>query len=218
MAAGVVAGLLVPIGWYGLHSTRADDAASAAGTASATSRSATPASTLGHLGSPGRPSLRTESPATAPGQAVESTEPPTSVVVPLPTRLGGGTPVSPSTTELADQLRLVPEHLAELAEEPGGEVPPTIIRRLEDAQAQGTALGERLGLDPSDTDLLASRFTNQLVRVERQMQISPQPVKLADVQEMVTRDTLEDLRRNLGDDVAKAAEQDVRGLQPLRPR
>ena len=138
------------------------------------------------------------------------------MIVPVPARFGGGKPVSTSTTELADRLQLAPTELGALAEEPGGELPQTIVRRLEDAHAQGAALASRLGLDSPEGALLAGRFTNQLVRIERQLQLSPQPVKFEDVVEMVTHDTLEDLRRNLGDAVAKAAELDVRGLQPLR--
>jgi hypothetical protein len=139
-----------------------------------------------------------------------------SVIVPIPRRLGGDTPVSPSTADLADRLQMVPAELAELAEEPGGELPPTIVSRLEGAHAQGTALGGRLGLNPPDGELLAGRFTNQLVRLERELQRSPAAVKFEDVLEMVTRDTLEDLRRNLGADVAQAAESDLRGLRPLQ--
>lgn len=153
--------------------------------------------------------------APAVDEPAESAQPPTSTIVPIPARLGGGKPVSPSTADLADRLQVVPAELAELAEEPGGELPQAIISRLEDAHAQGTALGDRLGLDPPGGELLAGRFTNQLVRLERELKRSPQPVKLEDVLEMVTRDTLADLRRNLGEDVAQAAESDVRGLKPL---
>ena len=149
-------------------------------------------------------------------EQLASGQPPTSIVVPVPVRLGGGKPVSPSTADLADRLLLVPAELADLADEPGGELPQTIVSRLEDAHARGTALGDRLGLDQSGGELLAGRFTNQLVRLERELQQSPPGVKLEDVRDMVTRDTLEDLRRNLGEDVANAAESDVRGLQPLR--
>ena len=137
------------------------------------------------------------------------------MVVPIPPRFGGGKPVPPSTAELADRLHLVPAELADLAKERGGELPQDIVRGLEDAHARGTALGDRLGLDQAGNELLAGRFTNQLVRLERQLQLSPQ-AKFEDVLEMVTRDTLQDLRSNLGDDVATAAGSDVRGLKPLR--
>lgn len=216
VAAGVFAGLLILVGyWLGRRSTSADEAASAA--AASKSRSPNPAASLGRGGSTGWSALRPGASASAPDPQADPGQTATSIIVPRPRRLGGDQPVSPSTTELADRLGLAPTDLGALAEQPGGDLPPNIIRQLDDAHTQGAALGDRLGLAPPERDLLAGRFANQLVRLERQLEKSPQPVKFEDVQEMVTHDTLEDLRRNLGDDVAHAAEQDVRGLQPLRP-
>jgi hypothetical protein len=215
MAAGVLASALVVVGWFGLRSTSGDGSASADGTDSSASRSANPAPSVAHRGPAGRPDLRALV-APAVEAPAESAQPSTSMVVPMPPRLGGDTPVSPTTADLAARLQLVPAELADIADEPGGELPPTIVSRLEDAHDRGTALGDRLGLEPAGGELLAGRFTNQLVRLERELKRSPPEVKREDVLEMVTRDTLEDLRRNLGDDVAQAAEPDVRGLKPLR--
>jgi hypothetical protein len=216
LLAGTALGVaLVLVAWFGLRSTGRDESASANGSSSA-SRSANPAASLAHRGPTRRLDLRSGFVAPAVEAPVESATPPTSMVVPIPSRLGGGKSVSSSTTALANRLQLVPAELADLAEEPGGDVPQHIARELEDAHARGTALGDRLGLDPPDAELLAGRFTNQLVRLERQLRQSPHGVTFEDVSEMVTRDTLQDLRSNLGEDVAKAAESDVRGLKPLQ--
>jgi electron transfer flavoprotein alpha subunit len=72
---------------------------SADGTGSSATRSASPIPSLARRGSTGRPELR----AGLVASAVD--EPPTSINVPIPVRLGGGKPVSPSTTELADRLQ-----------------------------------------------------------------------------------------------------------------
>ena len=146
---------------------------------------------------------------------VEPEVPTTSIVIPVPTRLGGGKPVSPANEQVAERLGLLPTDLADLTEPPGGELPSAVVRRLDDAHARGAALGDRLGLGPSQRELLAGRFANQLVRIERNFRQSPAGTRFDDVVEMVTRDTLEDLRRNLGDNVARDAEPDVRGLKSL---
>lgn len=212
MAAGVAACSLIVVAWLVLRSTSDDAAAPDGGARSSNLRAANRASTPAPRGSSGPRA----NPAPPSVDDPIDDAPTTSIDVPIPARLGGGKPVSPSTSDLADRLALAATELAELADPPGGEVPEPIVRRLEDAHARGTALADRLGLDPSDRALLAGRFTNQLVRAERQLLLSPPTTTREDVWAMVTRDTLEDLRRNLGDDVAQAAEPDVRALTPLR--
>jgi hypothetical protein len=180
------------------------------GSPSQPSRSSSPAptATIGSSRSP-RPPLVT---ATRTAAVAEPEVPATSIEIPIPSRLGGAKPVSTATAAVAERLGLVPTELVDLAE--GGELSTTVLQQLDNAHARGAELGERLGLEASERELLAARFAHQLVRIERELRQSP-GARRDDVVEMVTRDTLEDLRRNVGDDVARAAESGVRGLKSL---
>jgi hypothetical protein len=149
----------------------------------------------------------------SPGAATGSGSP--AQVLPLPSKLGGGVTVSPDTREVAGRLGLVPEELADVANARGGTLPAPTVKKLDDAYARGVGLAQRLGVDPTRDELVGNRYANQLVRIDREMRRSPPGTKLADVVEMVTNDTLSDLRKNVGDDAANAAKPDLASLQPL---
>lgn len=182
-----------------------------------TIRSTAPSTTFGSPRSvPGMPLVAARPMATS-HAVVEPEAPATSIVIPIPARLGGSKSVSTAIEAAAERLGLVPTELVDLADPSSGELSTRVLQQLDNAYARGAALGERLGLEPPQRELLAARFAHQLVRIEGQLRQSP-GARVDDVVEMVTRDTLEDLRRNLGDDVARAAEPGVHELTPLGPR
>jgi hypothetical protein len=137
------------------------------------------------------------------------------VALPIPASLGGGKPVTSQTRSVAERLGLVPEALASVAEAHGGTLPAAVVRKLDDAYAQGLALGQRVGLEAPKDEICANRFANQLVRIDIEMHRSPPSTTLADVVNAVTSDTITDLRRTLGDDVAGAAAPELAKLAPL---
>ena len=137
------------------------------------------------------------------------------VTIPLPQKLGGGKDVPPATRAIAQRLGLVPEELQDLALARGGTLPSPIVRRLDEAYARGLTLAQRLAVDPQKDDLVANRFANQLVRIDREMRRSPPGAKLDDVIAAVTNDTLDDLKRNVGPQVADAAKRELAATPPL---
>jgi hypothetical protein len=157
------------------------------------------------------PALLPLPPPGAPPPAAE----PTVITLPIPPSLGGGKHVAPGTREVATRLGLVPEDLTDVADARGGSLPPPVTKRLDDAYARGVALGDRLAVTPPNDEIVGNRFANQLVRIDREMRRSPPSTKLADVVDAVTRDTIADLRRNVGDEVADAAKPELLALQPL---
>ncbi len=137
------------------------------------------------------------------------------VTIPLPQKLGGGKDVSPATRAIAQRLGLVPEELQDLALARGGTLPSPIVRRLDEAYTRGLTLAQRLAVDPQKDDLVANRFANQLVRIDREMRRSPPGAKLDDVVAAVTNDTLEDLKRNVGPQMVDAAKRELAATPPL---
>jgi hypothetical protein len=137
------------------------------------------------------------------------------MTLPLPARFGGGKPVATSTREVATRLGLVPEELGDVAEARGGTLPPAVVKKLDDAYAEGQTLGEHLGLEGPKDGMLGNRFANQLLRIDREMQRSPPSTQLSDSVEAVTRDTLADIQKNLGQEAADASKPGLAALQPL---
>jgi len=139
----------------------------------------------------------------------------TAITIPFPARLGGGIDVPAPTREIAKRLGLVPEELQDLALARGGSLPGPVVKGLDDAYGRGMKLAQRLNVDPQKDDLVGNRFANQLLRIDREMRRSPPGTKLDDVIAAVTRDTLEDLSRNLGPAIADAAKPELAATRPL---
>jgi len=85
---------------------------------------------------------------------------------------------------------------------------------LDAAGLVGDKVRERRGLEPPQDAMLANRFANQLLRIKREMDRAPSG-SLAQVTDTITRDTLGDIQKNLGDAAAAAAKPALAELTPL---
>ena len=132
---------------------------------------------------------------------------------PVPERVAAGHPVSAGTVELGRELGQPPLFLAPLVDA-SGEMPVPTLRRLRRYNIVGSSLARRIGLNDDDAGFLAGRFVHHLTRVLREASGADldEPNRLR-LSAAILRDTLADVRRNLGDAAARLVERELERLE-----
>jgi hypothetical protein len=144
----------------------------------------------------------------AASQGVSASEPQAGIPVPST----GAASIPPEIAQLAQQLHVPPQELADLAAH--GALPSGWTGFLMVAHEAGDSIGRSLGLADAQRSLLAGQFTQYLLRIEREARV-PSNSSFAALVEGVRRDICQTLLMNLGAEVAAIADVALSTIVPL---